>query len=361
MPNRLLRVIGVAVVVIVMLAIVAAAASPHIYILKKVDQQELGVKMKSGRIVDIVTSGVYSDIGLYATMVKVNTQAVPIDVTDPELITSDKQRIGLQVTADVFRPKYEQRDVIEQNWSQYRLLYVDDAVLSKRITSFSLQAMKVCVGNKTFDQNVIGSGRDDLRNCIDEELGNLSNAVGIDVQNVVVPQVIISPEVQASMDSIVQSRLATEKAKQDALKGKEEAAAKQAAQEGEIRVQQSVQQETLRQQTITASLEQQKLEAQRTVIEANRINAEKEKGLKDAQALVAAKQAEIDLANEIALAKLYSANPGYLNLQVILANASAIKPTDKLIITPNGVMPNLVFSNGQTVPAFTLPATPVGP
>ncbi len=342
-------------ILIVLLIALFAFALPHFYFLTRVDQQEMGVQMKNGRIVNIVPPGVYSDVGLYATLIKVNTQAVPIDVNDPELITSDKQRIGLAVSADIFRPGYTQRDIIDKNWAQYRLLYIDDGILKQKMTSFALQAMKVCVGNRTFDQSVIGSGRDDLRQCVNTELDNLAKVVGLTVQNVVVPQVIISPEVQASMDAIVQSRLATEKARQDALKAKEEAAAKQAAQEGEIRVEQSVQQETLRQQAITAGLEKQQLEAQRAVIEAQQVNSEKEKSLKDVQAQVAAKQAEIDLAKEIALAKLYAANPGYLNLQMAMTNASAIKPTDKFIITPSGTIPNLILGNGTTIPAVTLP------
>lgn len=52
------------------------------------------------------------------------------------------------------------------------------------------------------------------------------------------------------MDAIVQSRLATEKAKQDAEKAKQEAIAQQAVEEGRIRVEQSKLQEEARQQAI---------------------------------------------------------------------------------------------------------------
>jgi hypothetical protein len=36
-----------------------------------------------------------------------------------------------------------------------------------------------------------------------------------------------------------------------------------------------------------------------------------------------------------------------------LANSAAIQPTDKFIITPNGIFPNLIFSNG-TLPTFNV-------
>ncbi|PKO18187.1 MAG: hypothetical protein CVU39_01750 [Chloroflexi bacterium HGW-Chloroflexi-10] len=346
-----------AVIVVVGIILLIALVSPHVYLFKLVNQQEVGVMMRSGKVIQVVPAGVYSDAGLFAQMVKVNTQAVVIDVTDPELITSDKQLIGLQVTADAFRPDYAKNDMIMEKWSQYRQLFIDDTILIQKVSSFALQAMKVCVGDRTFDQNVIGSGRDELRQCIDEELSSLAERVGVDVQNVVVPQVIISQEVRTSMDQIVQSRLATEKAKQDALKAKEEAAAKQAAQEGEIRVQQSVQQETMRQQIITADLEKQKLQAQLSVIDAQRTNAEQELLLQQALAAIAAEKANIELAKELALAKLYTTHPEYLSLQMTMANASAIKNTDKLIFTPIGMMPNLVLSNGLTIP--TLPGSNV--
>ena len=62
------------------------------------DEQEVGIKFRSGRIVDIVGPGVYSDIGLFVEMKRVSSSAVPFGVTDPEIITSDKQRIGVGTT-----------------------------------------------------------------------------------------------------------------------------------------------------------------------------------------------------------------------------------------------------------------------
>ena len=75
--------------------------------------------------------------------------------------------------------------------------------------------------------------------------------------------------------------------------------------------------------------------------------------LTQAQQQVADEQAKVDLAKEIALAQLYTADPDYVALQIALANARAIKETDKLIFTPDGVFPNLVFNNGA-VPSFNV-------
>ena len=66
----------------------------------------------------------------------------------------------------------------------------------------STRCASFCVGDKKFDEAVIGSGRDDLRACIDDELSGLAEPLGLEVRNVAVPQITISPEVQAGLDAI---------------------------------------------------------------------------------------------------------------------------------------------------------------
>jgi hypothetical protein len=220
--------------------------------------------------------------------------------------------------------------------------------------------MKVCVGERKFDDAIIGTARDALRSCIDDELSNLATNIGLEIQNVVVPNVSLSPEVQAALDAIVQSRLATEKAAQDELKAEAEAQAEQAKQEGQIRVEQSRIQEQARQQTTLAKLEQDKLVAQKAVIEAQKANdllsAQQDLEINKALAAAAAEKVKVELAQQIAFAQIYADNPGYLSLQIALANASALKQTDKVIFTPEGVMPSLVFAGPSVMPTVNTTA-----
>jgi hypothetical protein len=317
-----------------------------------IENDEVGVAIEVGEIVRIMQPGIAYDFGLFVQLVKIKTSSVAIVVDDPELITSDKQRIGLEVAADVFRPR--EGDIVTSNFSRYKNVYTDDDALKLRMTAFTLQAMKVCVGDKKFDEAVIGSGRDDLRSCIDEELSALAEPLGIEVKNVAVPQVTISPAVQAALDAIVQSRLATEKAKQDVEKAKQESSALQAVEEGKIRVEQARLQEESRQQITLQELKQRQLEAQLKVINQETVNTQAELNLVAAKQKVADQQALVDIAKEIALAGLYSKNPEYVGLLIAQVNASAIKDTDKLIFTPQGVFPNLVFSNG-VMPTYSIP------
>lgn len=316
-----------------------------------INNDEVGIAIQAGQIQGVKQPGIAYDFGLFVELVKVKTSAVALTVDDPELITSDKQRIGLEVTADIFRPR--ETDIVISNYARYRGVYTDDAALQQRMTAFTLQAMKVCVGDKKFDEAVIGSGRDALRSCIDDEISALAEPLGLEVRNVAVPQVTISPEVQTALDAIVQSRLLTEKAKQDVEKAKQESLAQQAVEEGRIRVEQSKLQEEARQQVTLQQLRQEQLEAELAVIEQEKINTDAELALAQAQQKVAEEKALIDLARDIALAKLYAENPIYVTLQIALANAQAIKETDKLIFTPDGVFPNLIFNNGA-LPTFDI-------
>lgn len=372
-PPRGTRRAGTFLLVLVVVGLVVwLLGSRFYYFLNRVEEQEVGVKFRGGRIVDVVGPGVYSDVGLFVELKRVSSSAVPFLVTDPEIITSDKQRIGLAAGGDIFRPRLENADQLRSLWAQYNTLYLNDEAARAHIAQRAQQAMKVCVGDRTFDDAVIGAARDDLRACIDSEINKLAQNVGLVVENVAVPEVTIAPEAQARLDEIVQSRLQTEKAAQDELRAKAQAAAEQAQQEGQIRVEQSRLQEETRQKVLLAQLDEERLAAQQKVIQAERANelarveanravieAQKSNDLLEAQldlevqtvrAQAATEQARASTAVEAALGLLYTANPGLLNFHIARENANALANTEKLLITPEGTTPTLVIPGEQIQP-----------
>lgn len=366
------KIIGYGLAAILVVTVLLLISNNFFYFLKVVEQQEVGIQFRSGRIHDVVGPGVYSDLGLFVRLERISAQAIPFQVEDKEIITKDKQRIGLIASGDIFRPGLDQQDLILDLWDQYRGIYTSDALALQRVTDFAKQAMKVCVGDRTFDDNIIGASRDALRNCIDDELNEMVAPMGLSVNNVTVPDVILSPEVQMALDSIVQSRLATEKAAQDQLKAQAEAAAEQAKQEGAIRVEQSKIQEQTRQQTQLAELERQRLAAQTAVIEAQRANdlaqketervlieatkanellsAERDLEINRARAEAAKAKAEAETAIQILLGELYAQYPDYVQLLIAQANASALTATDKIIFTPEGSTPTIVVPGPGILP-----------
>ncbi len=369
------------IIVVVVIGILLAVSSQFFYLFAKVEEQEVGLRFKSARIQEVVGPGIYSDVGIFVEMKTVSSQAISFDVTDEEIITKDKQRIGLKVTGSIFRPSLANKKRLQELWAKYQNIYLEDGEALFQVQSLTRQAMKVCVGDRTFDDNIIGTARDALRACIDDELNELAANFGLSIENLVVPEVILSPEVQVALDAIVQSRLETEKAAQDKLRADAQAKAEQARQEGEIRVEQSRIQEQTKQQTILAQLEQEKILAQKAVIEAERANelarVEAERAIIEAQksnellaaqqdldinmalALAAAEKAKADLAAQIALAELYTTNSGFLELEMVRANAGALQPTDKIIFTPEGMVPTLVLPGPGIVPTVETGVTSV--
>jgi hypothetical protein len=327
--------------------VVLAFAQQHFYLFRKVDTNQIGVQKRGGQIVNIVPPGLYTDVALFAEMQTYSIQAYQFSVSDVELITSDNQRIGVTVSGSFFRPDFSKADQIAALWSKYSLIYLSDEALQRVANDLAAQAMKVCVGGRPFRESIIGAGRDELRNCVDEELSKLATPYGLDVSNVTVPNVALSEEVQDLLDSITKSRLETEKAEQDRLKAIAEGEAMQAEQEAVIRVEQSRVQEEAKQKTTLAVLSRDQLRAEREVIDAQKANdllsAQRDLEINQALAIAAIERAKADLAKEIALAELYSTNPNYYALQIALANASAIKDSDKLIFIPEGTFPQLIF------------------
>jgi hypothetical protein len=363
-PKQLVNIVVTIGLALVVFGILAVFSSRFYYLFSKVDQQEVGIQFRGGRIQNIVGPGLYSDFGLFVEMKKVTTSAIPFWVRDEEIITSDKQRIGLVVSGDIFRPNLVEADLYSTLWEKYSGIYLSDELATARVSDLARQAMKVCVGERTFDDAIIGTARDELRSCVDEELSALASNFGLQIENVVVPEVVLSSAVQEALDSIVQSRLMTEKAAQDKLKADAEARAEQARQEGEIRVAQSRIQEEARQQTLLAQLEQARLQAERAVIEAEKANAlfaaEQDLSIQQALALAATERAKVELATQLALAQLYQDHPEYLQLQIVTANASALRETDKIIFTLPGMTPTIVMPGPGIVPTIDTASTSGG-
>lgn len=149
------------IIVFVVLIVIFALSKPHWYLFERVNPDQIGIKTRGGQIVEVVPAGIYSDIGLFVSLEKYSTLAFQFTSTDPEVITQDNQRLGVTVTGSSFRPQYTTDERVLANlWTKYRTIYTSDTALQQVLNDLSFQAMKVCVGNKPFQDSVIGSDRD---------------------------------------------------------------------------------------------------------------------------------------------------------------------------------------------------------
>lgn len=339
----------------------ALADSLFGYVLAPVGDRQVGIQFRASQPYQVVGPGVYTDVAFFADLKKIDVAGLAFESYDPEVLTKDKQAVGVKVTGTVHRPDVTKADVLMRNWAQYSTFYTNDEALigipgvdkdpgkPGLMANLSKQAMKVCVGDRSFEQAVVGSTRDDLRQCIDTELDKLAKDYGLEVRNVIVPEVDPGKEVRAQLDAITKARLDTEIARQRAEQAKAEADRELQVQQGAIRVEQGKVQEKSKQDAVTAKLEQEKLTAQRAVIEAEKTNqefaAKRDLEIAKVKSEVAAQDAKSALAPELAKAAMIESSPRYADLQKTQALASAYKATDKIII-PQGTDPYL-FIGGQ--------------
>jgi hypothetical protein len=329
-----------------------------------ISSNEIGVKMVQGQFQEILGPGIYSDMTFFADLVPVSIEGFAFTASDPEVLTSDLQRIGVTVSGTVHNPGLGK--MTADLWSTYRQLYTDPAVKQARMETIAQQAMKVCVGEKTFAQAAVGTARNDLTVCIDEQLSTLAGEFGLDVRNVTVPNVTIGADVQAQLDQITASRGATLFAEQEKLRLEAEAQRNLAEQQGQILVEQGRIQEEFTQRAITAKLEQDALLAERAVIDQHKSNdlasANGDLRIAEVNREISEQKALADTADERAQAAVLQANPlyaQYLQSQVL---AQALSGAQTIII-PAGTNPLLMFGgdqlNGVTPTVDVTPQTDV--
>ena len=363
---------GVIILAAVLLLAAAFVFFKPVYLMKGLGQQEMGVKIRAGEIVDIVgPGGIYNDFGLYVKMENYNIEGVAFSVADDEVFTKDMQPVYVEIRGQVFRPSlmsiksvnndgtvnYFTKEEIAQHFVNYRQSYKDNDVLASQMDGFCRQAMKVCVGQNDLRGNAVAEGRDTLRSCIENELEKLTREIGMYVNNIVVTDVQASDQAMQVINETNQYLLDAEKAKAQAQKLEQEGKANAVQKEAEIRVQQAAAQETARQKVTLAELEEKELIARREVLKAEKENAILEQELNAEKAKAAELQAQADLAKEKLLAEIYDENPGYYQMKISEMNASAIKGTDKVIIVPEGSMPQLVLGK-DVIPVANVADTP---
>lgn len=345
-----------------------------------VGDTEIAVQLYQNKPIDVVVSGVYTDLRPWATIEKINVAQIKWCAVDPEVITKDSQRIGLVVCGTIQRPSLADKSVYMSGWSSYKPYYVNDNALAGSfhyeanpnntneqivivesaglIQTLAQQAMKVCVGDRPFQESVIGSARDVLRTCIDEQISPLASGYGgLIVDNVTVPNVILSPEVQASLDSITKSRFDQALAEQQKLTRATEADARLAEEQGKIRVTQGTIQEQARQDAITANLQAQALAAQQAVImqqnSNNLLDAQLQLDVNLARFQASEAAAKANNADKMYLAEILQNNPNYAYLLLMQTLAPTWTDVDKVYL-PAGANPLTVLGIG-TLPGITIP------
>lgn len=375
--------LGAAALVIIVLVVL----SQFVYLVS-VPEGTVIVQFYQGRIMHVGGAGMYLEMGLFKTYETYSLAGLRFNVVDPEVLTTSLegeeagsggigQAIGIHIAGDVFRPAAIRADFIKTNWARYKNVWLDDESLIGKYNSegelqtlprpvmhdLAKQAAKVCVGERTFAESVVGKSRDDLRNCICDQMQEMAAAYGLETANVVVPDIQITEEQRVAVDAIGNARMETEKAREETKRVKAEAERKSAEQKGKIMVEQSEVQERARQDAATWQLKEVALLQQRAAIEAEKSNdllvAERNFKIAEVRKAVAEQDAAAKLAPELARALMMEANPGYLHLMEVGALVKAYSGTEKWVISeeldPVLIMGREVFGTYDVAPDAPAP------
>lgn len=330
------------------------------YLNHGVATNEIGIEIQNNRFVGVLQPGLYSDAMKFrADIVNVDVGAIPFTVEDPEVLTAPPQlqRVGLVVSGTVRRPRF----INEEQWSLYSAIYTNDDALNALINKFALQAMKTCVGERTFEEAAVGSSRDDVALCIQGNAsapeihgGGLQGAVeiyGLTIESVTVPNIIIPLSVQEQLDELTRARNNTQLEVMKGETASAEANRNEAEQRGIVQVEEARVQELAIQRERAASLEADALRAEADVIAAriqNNIDtAQGKKEVAQVEVEIAVLRAQIHNADEAGLAQIIQDNPEYSIYLKALARVDALAQIDVMVV-PEGSELILTGNNVET-------------
>lgn len=284
------------------------------YLNHVVGTNEVGVLLIDGQFTSVLPPGRYTDLQPFRDIVNVKIEGIGFSATDNEVLTDGaEQRLGIQVDGTVFRPSTEAE--LREKWAYYRNIYLDDAALLAQMQGQIQQAMKTCVGERSFEEAAVGQSRNDLSVCIQQELDRLLSDYGLTVRNVVAANIIISPQAQQRIDSITDARNQAELAIAEATRVYAEGQRDISEQQIQIQITQGAIQEQLRAQATQGAIQLTLIAVERQVLEADMANeeyeAERRREIQLIQLEIDRLVAQSETFTQAQIAQIINSNPRY--------------------------------------------------
>lgn len=408
-PTRVAGGCGIAIIVFLIFAF-TLGQSIFGYWFVNIDSTEIGIPTKFGAVIKELDSngnpikdengvekmvvfgpGQYTDIlNFGADVTEINISGIQFSVTDPQVALAGpeqkniQQTIGVTVAGTVFRPGITPRGVDDPKteedesipamnqilWRDNRALYTNDDVLQAKISELAKQAMKVCVGPRTLAAATVGSDRNDLAFCIDQQLTDLAKAFALDIKSVTVPDVILPPEVEESIVNISKANQDAQLAVAGATLAYAQGQQQQAQIVNQVQVTAAAQQAQIQAQSTQSAAKEQAIQAQINVNSAQATLDGAQLQYQKIQAQLKLEIAQLNAQSENAqierLAYIYQQNPQYAAVIIQTAFAEGLKSVSKVFYIPTdtkslnvigGVNGTLVNQDGNAVPIVPLQPT----
>lgn len=284
-----------------LLVVVLVVSLSGCYWMREVETSEVGLRMQDGVTIDsVVSSGRYSSklLQFYANMENIDVSAKTLEWSDPDLVTKDKQPIGLQVGVTYARMR--DTESITNMWNLYRGEAQNDELLKQQVLNRIPRIAKAVTAEYTLDQMLgvseeEGFGREVVTQALFELLETELKEVYIQLLDVGINNISPSEEFLKLLEAKANAQVAVEVARSETAKLQEQLKQEQA-----------------------------------------QTNIELEKARRN------------NLVNE-ELAKVYEQNPQYYELERLRLFKDVVGPNDKFWFIPEGSDITLFLGDTPTV------------
>ncbi|MFP4346592.1 MAG: SPFH domain-containing protein [Anaerolineales bacterium] len=139
---------------------------------REVEESERGLLMPDGvTLQEVVGAGRYTNLGWYADINTIDVSAKTTSWSDPDLVTADKQPIGLAVGITYRRMSDDES--IRAMWSSYRAETLSDDALAQQVLNRIPRVAKEVTSEYTLDEMLgVGLGEGSGRAVITLDLFN---------------------------------------------------------------------------------------------------------------------------------------------------------------------------------------------
>lgn len=142
--------------------VIFAFALSGCYRNQEITESEVGLAMNDGITISSVKyTGRYTDGSYWASMTEIDTSAKTLQWADPDLITSDKQIIGVDVGVTYRRTR--DAAAVVKLFSDYPTEAQDDVALASQVNNRMARTIKNLTGDYTLDEllgTAVGSDKD---------------------------------------------------------------------------------------------------------------------------------------------------------------------------------------------------------
>jgi uncharacterized membrane protein YqiK len=154
-----------------------------------VDANQMGLKLKGGKILQCVGPGIYTDLSFFSDLQEISSSTVTFGVDDPEVATKDNQLVGISITIQARRDS--KCDALKNLMSNWPALLEDENLIST-VSATAREGIKV--GTRSFTLQELLDDRNGLSSAITTQIEGDSAKYSVSIINVTIENIALDPE-----------------------------------------------------------------------------------------------------------------------------------------------------------------------